>query len=88
MANIKSAKKDIIKSAKNRERNVAIKSKMRTFVTKARKAIAGSGEAADVVKEVVAASRVIDITAQKGVIKKATAGRYKSRLALALNKRK
>lgn len=87
MANIKSSKKDIVKSAKNRERNVAIKSKMRTFVTKARKAIAGTEDAAVVAKEVAAANRIIDKTAQKGVIKKGTASRYKSRLTVASNKR-
>lgn len=71
MANIKSAKKDIIKSEKNRVRNVAIKSKMRTSITKARKAIAGADDAEVVAKEVASASRVIDVTAQKGVIKRA-----------------
>ena len=39
MPNIKSVKKDVIKSRKNHERNIAAKSAIKTFVKKARAAI-------------------------------------------------
>jgi small subunit ribosomal protein S20 len=86
MANIKSAKKDILVSRRNQLRNVAYKSRMKTFVKKALQSIADNSE--NKTELVQAALRIIDKTASKGVIKKQTASRKKSRLSLAFNKSK
>ena len=84
MANIKAKKKDILRNKKNRLRNVAFKSKMRTMIKRARLAIEEKTEDKDsVLKETL---RVIDKVSSKGIIHHKTASRYKSRLSLANNK--
>lgn len=86
MANLKSSKKDIISNQKNRLRNLGYKTKMRTFVKKAIQAIEQKADnSAEIVRETL---QLIDKTAAKGVIKKQSAARKKSRLMLALNKSK
>lgn len=82
MANTKSAKKRAEKSQAQREKNRAVKSRMRTAVKKLRKA-AETGDAKTVDELLVATLSVVDATAQKGVIHKNTAARTKSRLAAA-----
>ena len=84
MANTKSAKKSILVNNRNQQRNTAYKSRMKTFIKKALTAI--QKQADDKVETVKAALQVIDKTASKGIIKKQTASRKKSNLALALNK--
>jgi small subunit ribosomal protein S20 len=83
MANRKSALKRIRTSAKRHDRNQAVKSATRTFVKKARTAIARDvGEAR---LELVAAISALDRAAKKGVIHRNNAARRKSRLMKLYN---
>lgn len=79
MPNIKSVIKDVKKSRKNRLRNVAAKSAMKTFVKKARAAIE-AGDPAAIQTAVQQSVSVIDKTAERGIIHKNAAARRKSRL--------
>jgi len=84
MANIKSAQKDILKSGKRRERNLLFKTRMKTYIKKSLQAIEQKIEnRKEIVQETL---RIIDKTAGKGVIKRESASRKKSRLVLRLNK--
>ena len=83
MANLKSSKKDIIKSRKNRDRNLTYRSKMKTAIKNARTAI--TTDAADKNDIVKVTLQIIDKTAAKGVIKKQAAATKKSNLAKLLN---
>ena len=85
MPNIKSVIKDVKKSRERHARNIAVKSKIKTFVKKA-KATIGEGDAEAKVKAVSAATSVIDKAAEKGIIHKNAAARRKSRLMRASNK--
>jgi small subunit ribosomal protein S20 len=85
MANTKSAKKRAAKSALQREKNRAVRSKMRTAVRKVR-AAAASGDAVTAQKLLGEAIRTVDVTAKKGVVHRNTAARTKSRLAAAVRK--
>jgi len=85
LPNIKSVIKDVKKSRERRARNVAEKSKIKTFVKTARTTIA-AGEAEAVKQTVSAANSVIDKAAEKGIIHKNAAARRKSRLMKAANK--
>lgn len=80
MANIKSAKKRVITSEKNRVRNVAQRSAMRTAVKKVVAAIAsGNKEAAKAAFQ--SAQVILDRSATKGLIHQNKAARHKSRLS-------
>jgi small subunit ribosomal protein S20 len=83
MANTKSARKRAAKSALQREKNRASRSKVRTLVKKARAAVTAgeSGSAA-----VAAAVSNLDAAASKGLIHRNTEARTKSRLAKAAAK--
>ncbi len=84
MPNIKSAKKRVLVSEANYERNKAARSALRTAVKKADAAIdAKDANAAEVVK---AAVKVIDKAAGKGLIHKNNAANKKSALVNRLNK--
>lgn len=84
MANTKSAKKRAEKSAAQRAKNRAVRSTMRTAVKKFRAAVAAGDDKA---KELLAGTaKLLDSTAQKGVIHRNTAARTKSRLAAALKR--
>lgn len=84
MPNIKSVAKDVVKSRKNRLRNISAKSAMKTFIKKARLAVTNrAGESA--LEAVNKALSVIDKTAQRGIIHKNAAARRKSRLMKRLN---
>ncbi len=85
MANIKSAKKRILTSAKKAARNKSVKSEIKTAVKKVRTAIEASDKAAAAAALTKAAS-TIDSAAGKGVLHKNTAARKVSRLADAVNK--
>ncbi len=85
MANTKSAKKRAAKSALLREKNRATRSTMRTAVKKVRRA-ATAGDSASAETALADAVRILDKTAQKGVVHKNTAARAKSRLAAAVRK--
>ena len=80
MANIKSAKKRIIQSEKNRKHNASMRSMMRTSVKKVVLAIeTGNKEQAQ--EAYNAMQKVVDRYADKGLIHKNKAARHKSRLS-------
>lgn len=79
MANTRSAKKAVRKTARRTAINKARRSRMRTEVRKVEEAIA-SGQKELALKALKAAEPIIMRTAQKGVIHKNTASRKISRL--------
>ncbi len=83
MPNIKSAKKRVLVSKANLERNKAYRSALRTAIKKADAAIDNkSADANDVVKAAVVK---IDQAANKGIIHKNNAAHKKSALVKKLN---
>lgn len=84
MANIKSAEKRILQNERSRERNRYFRSRMRTAIKRLRTAVE-SGDAAQAQELLPKTLRVIDETAQKGVVHRNTASRQKSRLTQAVN---
>ncbi|HYG61208.1 MAG TPA: 30S ribosomal protein S20 [Thermoanaerobaculia bacterium] len=80
MANTKSAEKRNRQNLKVRERNRGQRSRLRTAIKRLRTAVTG-GDAAQAEAMLRETFGVIDKTAQKGVIHKNAASRYKSRLA-------
>lgn len=84
MPNIKSAKKRVLVSAANYERNKAYRSGLKTAVKKANVAIETGAADADVA--VKAAVKKIDQACAKGILHKNTASRKKSALVSRLNK--
>ncbi|MCD8025290.1 MAG: 30S ribosomal protein S20 [Candidatus Gastranaerophilales bacterium] len=85
MANIKSAKKRVLVAKRNEERNVAMKSSIKTAVKKA--LALGAGDDKEALN--AALSRVYklcDKAVSKGILHKNTAARKKSRLTIAINK--
>lgn len=85
MANLKSSKKDIKRSTKAQEKNTAIKSALKTYIKKSKKA-ADSGDKDKLVVAQTSAVKALDKAVQKGVIHKNQAARRKSRLAKAVSK--
>jgi len=89
MPNTKSALRAMRKAEKRRLRNQAYRSRMRTYIKRARialdAALKGTGSLEDAQRAVYEACQIIDKTAAKGVIKKGAAARYKSRLMRRLN---
>ena len=83
MPNIKSSKKDVIRSRKRRFRNLDVRSRVKTMVRKARVTIEGRDMAA-AAGSVQTANRLLDKAAAKGIIHKRQAARRKSRLARGL----
>jgi small subunit ribosomal protein S20 len=83
MANSKSAEKRFRQNDKRRDRNRALRSRMRTAVRSLRAAI-DSGEAKTAAEMLPDTLSLIDATAQKQVIHRNTAARYKSRLTRAV----
>ena len=84
MANIKSAKKRVLVTKRNYERNKSIKSSVKTAIKKVEAAVAaGDKEAAKAA--LLAATSTIDKAATKGVYHKNNASRKVSRLAKAVN---
>jgi small subunit ribosomal protein S20 len=77
MPHHKSAAKRVITNEKSRRRNVALRSRMRSALRSVR-AATSRAEADAAYRTAVA---VLDRTAAKGVIRKETANRHKSRLA-------
>jgi len=80
LANLKSSKKDIVRSRKRRVRNLDVRSRLKTAVGKARTAIAAGDPivAAEMARQ---AGRLLDKASSKGIIHKRQADRRKSRLA-------
>lgn len=85
MANIKSAKKRARQNVKHRLRNRIHKGAARTLVKKVRKHIE-AGDYENGMATFRQAQAKLDSVARKGVIKKNTAARLKSRLNAALKK--
>ena len=83
MANTKSAEKRHRQNVKQRERNRAQRSRLRTAVKGLRQAVA-SGDAAKAGELLPATLAIVDKTAQKKVIHANTASRTKARLAKAV----
>lgn len=81
MPNIRSAKKDLRRSAKRRLRNQSTKSMLKTLVKKARMA-AGTGDAQEALR---IACKMLDKAAERGIIHKNQAARRKSRLTRAVS---
>src|SRR5437588_7719345 len=77
MANTKSSKKDLRRSAKKRAINLSVRSGLKTHVKKVR-AAASAGEA--VSTAIVDAISALDKAVQRGIIHKNQAARRKSRM--------
>ncbi len=80
MPNLRSSKKRVRVEEKRRLRNKAVKSTVRTFVTKARNAIAAAPaepQTDDAIREAI---RELDRAVTKGVLHRNNAARRKSRL--------
>jgi small subunit ribosomal protein S20 len=80
VANIKSQMKRIKTNEKARQRNVAVKSALKTAVRRVRTA-AASGDAAAAQEALKTASKALDKAASKGIIHKNQAANRKSGLA-------
>ena len=85
MPNIKSSKKDVIRSKVAYEKNRADKSEMKTILKKYEAAlVAGDRAAAEAAyKDAV---KIVDKAVAKGILHKNTAARKKSSMTLQLNK--
>ena len=83
MPNLKSAKKELRKGNRRAAQNEAVSQEVKKMVKGSRRAIeAKSADAKDMVKQTI---KTLDKAAKKGVIKKNTASRKKSRLQKRLN---
>lgn len=86
MANIESAKKRARQTIKRQAHNYALRSRVSTFLKKARKAIVG--DSVEVAQTAVkTAMSQIDRMVPKGIFHKNKAARLKSRLNACLKKR-
>lgn len=84
MANIKSAKKRVLVNAAKTAQNKMLKTGLKTALKKAEVAI--ETNAADKEESVRLAVKKIDQACAKGILKKNTASRKKSKLVLKANK--
>ena len=87
MANSRSARKRIRANERKHVRNRAVRSAVRTKITKARRTLLGI-EAASAEDRVAAAIRELDRAAEKGILHPNNARRRKSRLMAMANKLK
>lgn len=85
MANIKSAKKRILITERDRERNVAFKSSIKTAVKKAL-VLAQEKDQEALNAAISNVYKLCDKAVSKGILHKNTASRRKSRLTIAINK--
>ena len=83
MANIKSAAKRAKQAEKNRQHNVALRSRMRTAIKKVDKAV-NSGDATAAAASYREAVPVIDSMVNKKLVHRNKAARHKSRLNRAI----
>ncbi|TMQ47924.1 MAG: 30S ribosomal protein S20 [Candidatus Eisenbacteria bacterium] len=77
MPHHKSAAKRVITNARDRVRNIALRTRMRSAV----KAVRTAATRSEAMAAYRSAMSVLDRTASAGVIKKETASRHKARLA-------
>ncbi len=83
MPNAASAKKELRKAAKRKLRNLKIENNLKNLIKDSRRAIeAKKAEAKELVAKTL---KALDKAAKKGVIKKNTSSRKKSRLHKKLN---
>ncbi|OUM89326.1 MAG: 30S ribosomal protein S20 [Bacillus thermozeamaize] len=87
MANIKSSKKRIKVAERNRMRNMAQRSALRTYIKRYETALA-AGDLAKAEQELQLAVRKLDKAVTKGLIHKNKAARHKSRLMKKWNQAK
>jgi small subunit ribosomal protein S20 len=85
MPNIQSAKKRMRQEEKRRARNKAVKSTVRTYVTRARAAIVTAADDPQTEEAIRAAVSELDSAVSKGVLHRNNAARRKSRLMARLN---
>ncbi len=85
MANIKSKKKRIITNEKSRQRNQAVRSRVRTEIRKFRETVA-EGDKTAAEAQLRVASRVLDKSVSKGVLHRNNAANKKSGMAHLFNK--
>ena len=83
MANTAQARKRARQSEKNRARNDALHSELRTALKKVRKAIV-AGDKAAAQAALDAQRSIIDSVAAKGIVHRNTTDRYKSRMQAAI----
>lgn len=86
MANKKSSKKDLRRTAKRTVRNKGTKTALKTYVKKVKTVAAAGTDTAAVQTALVSAVKALDKAAQRGIIHKNAAARRKSRAAKAANK--
>jgi len=85
MANIKSAKKRVLVAEANRQRNVAVKTSIKTAIKKAL-ALATESDKDALAAAISNVYKLCDKAVSKGVLHKNTSARKKSRLVLAVKK--
>ena len=86
MANTKTAKKQLLVTKRNHERNQHYMSIMKTAIKKARAAIEGGEDKQAAKAAVDNAVKTLHRTATRGIIKRKNASRRISRMMLAYNK--
>ncbi|HEU5349476.1 MAG TPA: 30S ribosomal protein S20 [Ktedonobacterales bacterium] len=86
MPNLRSSKKRMRIEEKRRAHNAAVKSTVRTFVSKARTAIASDAAAPETEEAIRIAISNLDRAVRKGVLHRNNAARRKSRLMARLHK--
>ena len=86
MANIKSQKKRILTNERNRLRNQSVRSSLRTAIRSVREAAKAGEPGAEAFAAAMAACRLLDKAASKGVIHKNQAANKKSALAQTVSK--
>ncbi len=85
MANLKSSKKRVLVAERNRVRNVAFKTSIKTAFKKVLE-LAKAADTEALKSALSRAYQLCDKAVSKGVLHKNTAARKKSRLTLAVNK--
>jgi small subunit ribosomal protein S20 len=85
MANIASARKRARQAVKQNAHNSSLRSRLRTAIKSVRKAMA-TGNKQTATAQLQASTSIIDSIADKRIIHKNAAARYKSRLAAALKR--
>ena len=86
MANSRSARKRIRSNERKHIRNRAVRSAVRTSITKARRSLLGTLPTIDSEEQVLAAVRALDRAAEKGILHRNNAKRRKSRLMAMAHK--
>ncbi len=81
MANIRSSKKDLRRSARKRVRNQMVRTSLKTYIKKVKTAT----DATEAQTALSAAAKALDKAVQRGIIHKNQAARRQSRAAKAAN---